>query len=138
MKKAISFIVILIAALVVFGFALKNMPSEVKVSKVIDAQVYDATSMIGKTSITIDGVIQRQHFSTDLNQTFVGTFAIDVISKTRLPNVRAEIEWLSDESQTIVYYFNGDYTSFEILSLNIDRDMYDLKIILNDGTIIET
>ena len=130
MKKAISFIVILIAALVVFGFALKNMPSEVKVSKVIDAQVYDATSMIGKTSITIDGVIQRQHFSTDLNQTFVGTFAIDVISKTRLPNVRAEIEWLSDESQTIVYYFNGDYTSFEILSLNIDRDMYDLKIIL--------
>ena len=138
MKKAISFIVILIAALVVFGFALKNMPSEVKVSKVIDAQVYDATSMIGKTSITIDGVIQRQHFSTDLNQTFVGTFAIDVISKTRLPNVRAEIEWLSDESQTIVYYFNGDYTSFEILSLNIDRDMYDLKIILHAGTIIET
>lgn len=98
--------------------------------------VYTANQEEGATSIVIDGSIKKELFTEEAS--FVGYFKINCYPKSYYAGTTARIDWHSDVAQNIRFMCAGTISSLDIDSVEIDRTMDNIKIILRDGTIIST
>lgn len=145
MKKSTRIEVIVLAALIIAGlsyyFLFKHIISE-PIKQEISANVYVNGDVTEQTTIKIDGERVYSFISeyrTELLN-FYGTFGIECYERTYRDGAEAHIygERYVD-TQTIMYYQAATPSTFELNSrLLINRDMNEIAIGFEDGTVIAT
>ena len=98
--------------------------------------VYTANQEEGATSIVIDGSIKKELFTEEAS--FVGYFKINCYPKSYYAGTTARIDWHDVIAKNIRFMCAGTISSLDIDSVEIDRTMDHIKILLRDGTIIST
>lgn len=106
------------------------------INKELEAMVYTVNQEEYETSIVIDGSIKEELFTEEAS--FAGYFKIKCYPESYYAGTTAKIDWHSDVAQNIRFMCAGTISSLDIESVEIDRTMDNIKIILRDGTIIST
>lgn len=137
MRKNISYAAAAAALLIMAVVFLYTRPH--KLSGTLDAFIYENGEISGETSVTFDGKLKRELFSS-CEQSYVGSFKIDCLEKSCREGAEAEISWCSHDCQLMNWYYMGDfYTSesfLDISKIEIDEQMKDIRVFLSDGRLI--
>jgi hypothetical protein len=131
-KKSIAIgIALVIVAVVVALMSFTNKPVE----KTVAVNVYKGGEVVETSTIRIAGNIKNSFLTSECS--FVGTFAIEYCENLCRDGVEAKIEW-GDGYQSILFFYAGDFTNFNVSKIEIDRQMDSIIVYLADGTIIAT
>lgn len=110
--------------------------SQKMVEKTVEAGIYIDGKMDGKTSIKIVGKQTNTLCSTESQ--YIGTFAIGCYEKSCRDGVEAKIKWVDDETQHISFYDGGNISFFDIKDIKIDKQMDEIVITFEDGSVVAT
>ena len=117
----------------IFGYA-KSLQKTVE--KTVEANIYIDGKLDGKTSIKISGS-QKDAFGSSESK-YVGTFAIGCYEKSCREGVEAKITWIDEEMQQISFYDGGRISFFGIKDIVIDKQMNEILIVFEDGSVVAT
>ena len=122
-------------AVVVIAMVVVLYPFSRPIEKTLTAYGYDQAGTPVETSIRISGEVMEKPWR---NQIFIGYFGIPLSDQTCREGVEAKIEWFEEGYQSILYYFNGEFSTLGVSQIRIDPDMDEIGLRLEDGTIIAT
>ena len=117
----------IVAALISIHGINKTIDRTVPV-KVYEDNGYSYTS----SYITILGNLKKTLFSTS----FVGTFAIECYEPSCRDGVEAKIEWDDPDCPLITFSYAGNFSQLDVQTIDIDKDMSSMMVVLKDGTLI--
>lgn len=124
-------IALLLGALFVY-----TSSSQKTVEKTVEAGIYIDGKLDGETSIKIIG--KRKNKLGSVESQYVGTFAIGCYEKSCRDGVEAKIKWVDDETQHISFYDGGSISFLDIKDIEIDKQMDEIVIAFEDGSIVAT
>ena len=78
------------------------------------------------------GNLKKTLFSTS----FVGTFAIECYEPSCRDGVEAKIEWDDPDCPLITFFYAGNFSQLDVQTIDIDKDMSSMMVVLKDGTLI--
>lgn len=110
--------------------------SQKMVEKTVEAGIYIDGKLDGETSIKIIG--KRKNKLGSVTSQYVGTFAIGCYEKSCRDGVEAKIKWVDDETQHISFYDGGSISFFDIKDIKIDKQMDEIVIAFEDGSVVAT
>lgn len=130
-------VVIVGLALILIGTILGYVRfSQKVVEKTVEAGIYIDGKLVGETSIKIIG--KRKNKLGSVESQYVGTFAIGSYEKSCRDGVEAKIKWVDDETQHISFYDGRSISFFDIKDIKIDKQMDEIMITFEDGSIVAT
>ena len=137
MRKNISYAAAAAALLIMAVVFLYTRPH--KLSGTLDAFIYENGEISGETSVTFDGKLKRELFSS-CEQSYVGSFKIDCLEKSCREGAEAEISWCEGNHQFMSWFYKGSfYFASDFLGvekIEADEQMRDIRLYLSDGRII--
>ena len=128
-KTALILLLAILCAIVLLGIR----GTRKTIDKTVPAKVCeDNRTTYTPSSITISGTLKKTWSSTS----FVGTFAMDGYEPSCRDGVEARINWGDNEYPILTFFYAGNFSQFDVKSIDIDKDMDRMMVTLNDGTII--
>lgn len=131
-KSKLRIVAVIVAVIILIVLTLLTNKS---VEKTVAVNVYKNGAVIENSAIRISGNIKNSFLTSECS--FVGTFAIEYCENLCRDGVEAKIEW-GDGYQSILFFYAGDFTNFDVSKIEIDRQMDSIIVYLADGTIIAT
>ena len=127
----------IIAVTVVFCLVAVAGNVKTSIDKEIEANVYIEDTFVEKTTILISGTKRTSLFPTKKEE-YVGIFSIAYHMPTCKEGVEAKIQWHKEGYQDIIFFYAGDFLTYEVRNIKIDESMEKITLTLEDGTTITT
>ena len=131
-KKIIllSAVLLLLISVVVIG----RVGTTNRIEKVVDISVHTNGEIV-PSRITIDGILKKTYLPSE--NSFEGVFAIEYLERTCRTDSKALISWSSKQASFAIMD-SETFSLVPISSIEISGQMKRIRIVLNDGTVIES
>ena len=134
MKKKITILAIVIIALSAVVVLGKVVGTSNRIDKSVRVTIRgDGASQV--STLAINGRLNTTYFPR--KSTYAGTFAVDYIERSCLEGSPATISW-SKAYQSMAIMDAETLSLVPVSSIKINGNMEKIRIVLSDGTVIET
>ena len=130
-KRTKSILAIVVVCIVTALISMHGINETI--DRTVPVKVYEGDGYSYTASyITIFGNLKKTLFSTN----FVGTFAIECYEPSCRNGVEAKIEWDNPDCPLITFFYAGNFSQLDVQTIDIDKDMNSMMVMLKDGTLI--